>query len=137
MKVLSEWNFDPDQMNFSHQGLKCQIKKQKESYYVAYILLPEGHPYFGVDEINLNLKLKPNSEITYTDFKGSFWAVGIDFAHFSDYVPGIDEELAPEGFEDIYEFFGFKKPTAEDYKNIEYAIKKVQDLAERLSISFH
>jgi len=34
----------------------------------------------------------------------------------------------------LEEFFGFKAATAKDYKNIEYAIDKVQKLAESLSL---
>ena len=134
MRILNEWKFEPNEMSFECFGLNCKIKKMETQHYVAYVFLPRNNPYFGKDESILNPKLQPKDEITYTDFQGDFWAVGIDFAHFNDYVPEIDGNNAPEEFKGIYEFFGEKEPTSQDYKNLDYVIDRIEKLAEILTV---
>jgi hypothetical protein len=98
------------------------------------VFVPETSIYYGIDEDALNSILKPEREITYATQSGNFWQIGCDFGHLNDFSPDLKEWDQPEFMKKLEEFFGFKAATAKDYKNIEYAIDKVQKLAESLSL---
>lgn len=128
-----DWITEPNIMTFTHSGLKCEIKRNFVGSLNIYVYVPENNIFFEIDELDLNAMLKPEREITYSARSGSFWKVGMDFAHINDFNPEEKEDNYPEFMKELEKFCNYQKPTMKDYKNIEYAIEKVKNLAEALS----
>lgn len=141
----NEWDIEPNKLSFIHSGLHCLIQRNETHGFLnAYVSVPESNIYYGVDYDDLNSKLssKFDIEVTFSEFKGTMWTFGISFSSVTDYIPNDDviNEMSdnPEyaqiaRISEILKQMVGISPTKEDYKNIEYAIDKIQSLAEILS----
>ena len=132
MKKLSEWNLEPNKMNFEYLGYTCEISRHDWGHLNAYILIPKNHILHGIDELDLNEILRPKSEITYSQESGIFWKVGISFSSIKDFIPNEPEDGQPEFMKQLEKFFGFKKVGPEAYKNIEYAIEEIKNIVSKI-----
>jgi hypothetical protein len=131
-----EWEFEPNQMSFNHNGLNCLILRNPTFGFLnAYVFLPESNIYHGVDydQVNSLFYKDLGVEITFGEYKGPRWAYGLSFSSIKDFIPNepICEEL--DGIMESLKVMAGINITEKDYKNIEYAILKVQKLADLLN----
>jgi len=85
---MNEWDNEPDEW----EGEMCYAMRHSEmGHWCGYIGLPEGHPWFGEQQIDAYV----HGGITFTaDHKpqqdpDGLWWVGFDCAHACDIVPGL------------------------------------------------
>ena len=95
---------------------------------------PEGPTKAMVSpSLTLNDILKPTKEISYAEENKGMWKIGISFSNISDFVPNISDQDTPEFIKQFEAFLGHKPATAKDYKNIEFVIKHLKQLADGLA----
>lgn len=131
-----EWEIEPNQMTFNHNGLKCQLLRNPQfGFFNAYVFLPETNIYHGIDydHIQSLFGKELGVEITFGEYKGNMWAYGISFSSIRDFIPNEPEGHELDSLIKALKNMTGINPTEKDYKNIEYAINKIQKLAEFLS----
>ena len=126
-----------------HAAVMRVIKKEpyciQEAYFgghlCGYVRIPETHPYFRKEDIDLDC----HGGINFNEAHEEHW-IGFDCAHSGDYVPTMEymrktdpalieiKEMfpLPEGFED-FELFN---PT---YGNMNYCIGECIDMIDQLN----
>lgn len=131
-----EWEIEPNQMTFNHNGLKCKLERNSQfGFFNAYVFLPKTNIYHGLDydHIQLMFGKELGIEITFGEYKNGTWAYGISFSSIRDFIPNELEGHELDGLMKALKEMTGINPTEKDYKNIEYAINKIQILAELLS----
>lgn len=130
---MNIWEFEPNRLSFVENGLKCEIIRSPFGFLNAYIYIPEGNIYHGIDDLNLTLLLKPSVDISYAEYSNSFWKIGISFSSIKDYVPYLPENNEPEFMKKMKEFLGHEEASEKDYKTIDHAIAELKLLVLKIT----
>ena len=134
--VHGEWEQEPDEEEFTHAGLPCQIKRSPGlGHLCGYVGVPPNHPYAGLDYDDVDVEVHGGLTFSAKDtlelgFQAGYYWFGFDCAHSRDYTPPIDEQVQAIHFE----VTGRVGPGEhETYRNWEYVIAETKYLAEQLA----
>ena len=140
-----EWVEEPDYVEFTYKGYKCQVIRicirepyAKEfhafgGHLCGYVQLPESHPYIGKEGFDLDIDC--HGGITYSDHG----FIGFDCVHSGDYLPST-EHLKKTNFEMIASRIAFPVPKGFEkfalfnpvYRNMDYCIKECKSIVRQL-----
>jgi hypothetical protein len=96
LQVLEEWEkmkrpryipaHEPDEYEFEHAGFKCEMKRTSSHAWCGYAMLPENHPYNGLDMFDDKANsLDVHGGITFAErVRGKGFTLGFDCAHYGD-----------------------------------------------------
>lgn len=137
------WSNEPDRVEFEHAGFNCLLHRGPTGVWCGYVGVRPGHPCFGKSCNDLDFDV--HGGLTYSDKcagaichipkpgePDELWWFGFDCAHGGDLSPQsalFHQELAKRpgsslsggAFDDYF-----------TYRDIEYARKQTESLAEQL-----
>lgn len=61
-------------------------------WYNGYVLVPKGHPWYGVSYDDIPLEDGVHGGLTYSGKSGDFWKIGFDTVHCGDTIEEWSEE---------------------------------------------
>lgn len=106
------------------------LRAHERDMWRGYVAVPPGHPYHGLDLLDLDLDV--HGGVTWTDDHypgldsgGPLWWIGFDCAHGWDYVPS----MAERSYEPGDRCFG---NGPECYRTIDYARRECERLADQI-----
>ncbi len=129
-----EWVEEPDEINFIHAGIKCEVHRVKHEehegswfggHLIGYVLLPPNHPWLELDLQNMTLQVHGGiSEVEKC--KEGVW-VGFECDKYNDAVPSMLmlRKQVP--------FLGMLREAMNEeqtYRNINYAVQECKNLIE-------
>ena len=130
-ELRGPWDREPDKVHWVHNGLDCLIVRGPLGALCGYVGIPEGHPMFGHDEVDVDvhggLTFAGRCRPTKDDARGVchpkegaaneiVWWLGFDCAHIWDVMPK-------------YKALSFQDGS---YKDLAYVKAEVERLAEQL-----
>lgn len=69
---------------FKYKDYECEVKESPVGLFgLGYVKLPEGHKYYGVDEIPVEC----HGELTFGEKIDNKWVIGFDCGHGGDLIP--------------------------------------------------
>ena len=142
------WTDEPDRIEWEYDGVRCVIARAPMGALCGYVLVQEGHPWYGQSRSHSDVfcDVSAHGGITWTrggegDGAGAggtdaFWYVGFDCGHPErDVVPEMDKVFAKQGIT-LYsapESRFFPKPT---YKHFRWVRTEVEKLAQQAIDAF-
>lgn len=76
-------------------GYEYFITEVCNAWYCAYIILPEGHKYYGVKDYD-SIPLEVHGGLTFADkhrLVDGKWCIGWDYGHYGDWSPLTPDHL--------------------------------------------
>ncbi len=140
-----EWMNEPDLIEFEHEGFKCSVARMTGfegnpgdlhlfgGYLCGYVILPEGHPWFGLDwDDHETMNPDVHAGLTYHAACDNGWEIGFDCAHSMDITPSMEKyfERSKE-IGDLKKRFPNSPIWHKSYKNTSFCIAEVKSLAEQ------
>lgn len=125
---MKEWESEPNELKFEHNGFKCLIRRQPElGTLCGYVALPPKHPYYGMDFDKINVDVHGGLTFSYKgdDTEGwskGYWWIGFDCSHAMDFVPYMER----------YNSLKDDRYSKAIYKNIGYVKNELISLTEQL-----
>lgn len=129
MTIITIPVFEPDRVDFTHEGLKCAILRMPETLHLCgYVGLPPSHPFYGFnysEELcgnSIESLVKVHGGLSYANsalrgvISPATWWFGFDCAHAWDFRPGDS----------------FNQPDAV-YRDLTYVITECKSLAEQFA----
>ena len=87
-------NFEPKIVKREHyNGYDYFIVYVDDAWYCAYVIIPEGHPLYGVHYDDIQ-NIETHGGFTFSDYHrlvNNQWCIGWDYAHGGDYLPYFGE----------------------------------------------
>lgn len=89
-----EWDNEPDEVSFQHEGLACKILRTQMGGLCGYVGIPKSNPWFRCTDDDLESWINCHGGVTYTGLQfpdGSgqgLRVVGFDCAHAGDFLLG-------------------------------------------------
>lgn len=128
------WDDEPDKVQFIHADLDCLLVRNHSGGWCGYVGVPEGHPWFKVNDKLIEPVPPVHGGLTYSAFCGGaichvpepgrtdrVWWVGFDCMHAGDYAPSLNTHRAP----------GDRLPREwEEYRDMAYVRAQTEQLAE-------
>lgn len=142
-----EWDNEPDQLEWTHEGMPCRIVRIFSGNLCGYVAIPSDHPLHGKDYsyIEGNTDIRVHGGITYSndgiynvyykqpdDEPKNVWWLGFDCSHGFDISPMFEKMFVEKGFssqkqrEENNKLFGYT------YKNMGWVKNEVERLADQL-----
>lgn len=138
-----EWDDEPDARQWfdEEHGFWCLILRGGVGSLCGYIAVPEGHEWYGQDEVNAYVHYGVTFSAKFseyfrdmapdpTPFKG-LWLVGFDCAHAGDRSPDMEAMEFDNPAMKRFRKLTAKRRLKDSYKNIEYVTEQVRRLASQ------
>lgn len=134
-----EWVEEPDEIYFTHKGLKCRLKRILRlddnggsfgGHWCGYVQLPENHPWIKLDGLEINSNV--HGGITYSRQEEDGYWVGFDCAHSNDISPSTERFFnTNSNLVGLKEKFPNSFVWERSYKNAEYVEAECRGLADQ------
>lgn len=120
LRICEEWEAEPDELQFEHNGLKCLVLRVELGHLCGYVgikHIPQNFDEYEVDVhggVTFSQPIENCSGRVSEYFKGCKYVIGFDAAHAGDLIPAMQQ-------------------IGGEYRNILYMREEAVKLAEQLS----
>jgi hypothetical protein len=128
------WMEEPDRKQWQHAGYACLIVRNHMGALCGYVGIPEDHPDFEADCMNVDIKAHggvnycghcfgPICHVPEPGMPDNVWWFGFDCGHGYDFLPAHERIL--------------KVLSSGVYRDIAYVTQEVERLADQLRERHH
>jgi len=81
---------EPNHDYFTSSGFLCEIKRHPSlGHLCGYIYIPRGHPWYLVEDGNIDVDVHGGLTYSSMDKTIDFWCIGFDCSHYGDLTPSM------------------------------------------------
>lgn len=135
-----EWINEPDLVEFKYKEYDCTILRtcMVESngskfggYLCGYVKIPENNKFYNKNYSSMNIDV--HGGLTFAEFKGDGYWIGIDCAHSFDLVPSSEKfKQSNEDMIELRKQFPDSRIWENTYKNISFVEAELKSIVDQI-----